>query len=159
MFYVSSCSCRCPRCPNYIWVINNFITCYCAAYIRGLTVDWSFNRRHMWCWCIEIGSIIKSVMLSGRFICRKWIFFAGFRSELGWVIFSCSFHEVLVRPVSYMHIPLLFRGELKEKKRRSIIKDFDVIPEDPNLNYGFIWWFSLCRTHDLKWCQKMKRPR
>ena len=58
MFLVSSCSCLCPiqwsqvlsrewrcswsstdrRCSNYIWVIDNFIACYGASYIRDLTV-------------------------------------------------------------------------------------------------------------------------
>ena len=58
MFLVSSCSCLCPihcsqvlsrewrcswssadrRCPSYIWVINNIIAHWGAAYISGLTV-------------------------------------------------------------------------------------------------------------------------
>ena len=58
MFLVSSCCCLCPihwsqvlsrewrcswssadgRCSNYIWVINNFIACWGAFYIRGFTV-------------------------------------------------------------------------------------------------------------------------
>ena len=58
MFLASSCSCLCAtywsqvlsrkwrctwssadrRCPNYMWVIKNFIACHGATYIRCLTV-------------------------------------------------------------------------------------------------------------------------
>ena len=62
MFLISSCSCLCPthwsqvlsrewrwswcsadrRCSNYIWVINNFIACWGAAYVRDLKVyEWT----------------------------------------------------------------------------------------------------------------------
>ena len=61
IFLVSSCSCPCPchlsqalsrewrcswssadrRCSNYIWVMNNFISCWGATYIRGLTISLS----------------------------------------------------------------------------------------------------------------------
>ena len=36
------------RCSKYIWVINNFIACWYAHYIRGLTAkQWMKNERHV----------------------------------------------------------------------------------------------------------------
>ena len=69
MFLVSSCSCLCQihwsqvlsrewrrswssadrRCSNSIWVINNFIANWGAAYSRGVTVtELTFNNYNMW---------------------------------------------------------------------------------------------------------------
>ena len=68
MFLAPSCSCLCPihwsqvlswesrcswssadrRCSNYIWVINNFVACYGASYIRGFTVL-SLLSGFKWC--------------------------------------------------------------------------------------------------------------
>ena len=67
MFLISSCNCLCAiywsqvlswewrcswcsadrRCSNYIWVIHNFITKWCASYIRDLT-DSTFIDATMW---------------------------------------------------------------------------------------------------------------